>query len=70
MRSGGGTISLRIAGKNHDADIIGTGIQGFLDDDGQRSFGFAVAIHEGLQRQSPLAWAGRGDDSFVNFHNS
>jgi hypothetical protein len=40
-----------------------------LRNDVQRGLGFAVAVHQRLQRQHPLARTGGGDDGFSNVHD-
>ena len=68
VRPRGGAISVGVAGKNHDADFIRARAQRFLDDDCQRGLGFAIAVHERLKWQRPLAWTGCGHDGFMYIH--
>ena len=70
VRAGGGAIHIGITGENNDTNFLRTRIQRFFHDDGQRGLGFAVAIHQGLQRQRPLTWPGGGDDCFAYVHRS
>ena len=66
--TGGGAVSLFVAGANHDAEFLDAGGENFLDDDSERGLGPAVAVHEGLERERALALAGGGDDGAFDFH--
>ncbi len=68
VRPGGGPVGLAVARIDDDADFLRAGIERLLDDDGQRGLGFAVAVHELLQWQRPLARPGGSDDGFSNLH--
>jgi len=70
VRSGGGGKRALIARRNHQADFLDTGVQDFLQQDGEGGFGLAVAVHQRLQRQAALVPAGGGNDSFADFHGS
>ena len=68
VRAGGRAVGGGVARMNHDTDFPDAGIEGLLDDDVEGGFDFAVAIHQGLQRQSPLARTRGSDDGLMNFH--
>ncbi len=57
-----------VAGRNHDADLLGPGRDGFLDDDAQGGAGFAVSVHQGLKGKGPLMTTGGGDDGLGDLH--
>jgi hypothetical protein len=68
MYPGGGSIALDVTRANHNTNLFRTGLDGFLDDDGQRSLGFAVTIHESLQGKRPLPGAGGCNHGFSDVH--
>lgn len=68
MRAGGRAERLLIAGGDHHGDVIDTGGEGFLDDNGEGGFGLAVAVVEVLQWEGALGAAGGGDDGFRDLH--
>jgi hypothetical protein len=66
--AGGGGKSGLITRRNDDADFLDAGGEDFLDDNAKGGFSGAIAIDEGLQRESSLIFAGRSDDGFFDFH--
>ena len=53
-----------------EANLLDAGGDGFFDDDFEGGLGFAVAVHQALQRQRMLVATGGSDDSFFNFHGT
>jgi hypothetical protein len=52
----------------HDADFLDPGFAHFLDQDGERGLGGAIAVDERLQGKRALSPAGGGDDGFADIH--
>src|SRR6266704_5799659 len=64
-RSGiGGLISWT----DHDANLLDSRREDFLNDDPQRGLGRAVAVNQRLERKRPLVFACGRDDGFLDFH--
>ena len=63
-----GRVGCLVTRANHDANLLDSGSQNFLDENTQSRFGLSVAIDESLQRQCPLRFPRRGDDSFFDVH--
>ncbi len=61
MNTGCSRIGGLIAGVNHDADLIDPSRQRLFNDDGKGGLGPAVAVDQGLQRESSLRLASGGD---------
>jgi hypothetical protein len=53
---------------DHNANILDACLDHLLDDDGERGFLKAIAIHERLQWQGSLIPAGGGDNCFFDVH--
>ena len=68
LAAGGRGIGLLISRANHDTDFVDPGGEYFLDNDAQRSFGNAIAVHQRLQGKRALGFASGGDDGFFDFH--
>src|SRR5262245_36712287 len=70
LATGGRGVGGLIARANDDTDLGNADRKNLLYDDPQRSFGKAIPVHEGLERKRALAFAGGGDDCFLDFHGS
>ena len=62
MAAGGVRVSRLIAGANHEANLLHARLQNFLDQDLQRGFLCAVAVHQCLERQCALRHSRRRYD--------
>ena len=70
VRARRGFVSLLIARRNHDGNLIDAGLQHFLNDDAQRRLRRAIVSHKRLQWQRPLIFSGGGYDRLLDFHNA
>ena len=68
LPAGGSGISGFVPGADDHTDFLDAGREDFLDENPQRGLGGAVAVHQGLQGEGPLGFAGGGDDGFLDFH--
>src|SRR5258707_15764599 len=57
-----------IARKDDHANLLDPCLQNFFDDDAQRGFLRAIAVHQSLERKRALIFASGGDDRFFDFH--
>lgn len=70
MGTGGRGVGVLVARGNDHGDFFDAGAGDFLGENGERGFGCAVAIDEGLEREGALVFSGGGDDGFRDFHGA
>src|SRR5438128_282696 len=63
-----GGISRLVPRTNHDANFLNSRRKDFFDENPQRRLGLPVAVHQRLQRQRALRFAGGGDYGLFDFH--
>ncbi len=62
------SVSVLISGDNDQTNIFHAGAHDLLQNDPEGFFLYAIAIHERLQGEGPLAAGCRGDDRFFDVH--
>jgi hypothetical protein len=67
--AGGGSVGGLVAGADDKADFVNAGTESFLDDNAERGFLDAIAVHESLQRQRVLIASSGGDDGAFDIHD-
>ena len=68
--AGGRAVGGLVARTDHNADLLDARLEHLFEDDGEGGFLGAVAVHEGLQGQGALVFAGGSDESFVYLHGT
>ena len=69
LAAGGSRVGGLVSRADDHTNFLNAGGEHFLDENPQRSFGDAVAVHQGLQGKVPLTLASGGDDGFLDFHS-
>ncbi|WP_227254747.1 hypothetical protein [Frigoriglobus tundricola] len=68
VRAGRRPVRRLVAGRGHQADLLGAGVRRLVKDEFERLLLDPVPIDQGLNGQRPLTPARGGDDRFAELH--